>query len=83
MALWPRFQHVMSLHIESLKRMTTNKSAINAVKDIHPHYVSSIWTAAFFVLLIEACQVTRRYAEFATSLLVLNEGYDDAILINR
>ncbi|KAI7852962.1 Sac2 family-domain-containing protein [Circinella umbellata] len=64
MTLWPRFQHVMSLHVESLKRMAATKSVISAVKDIHPHYI------------------TRRYAEFAASLLVLNEGYDDAILIN-
>ncbi|KAI9322660.1 Sac2 family-domain-containing protein [Dichotomocladium elegans] len=64
MALWPRFQHVMTLHIESLKRMAASKSVISAVKDIHPHFV------------------TRRYAEFAASLLALNEGYDDAILIN-
>ncbi|KAI9497981.1 Sac2 family-domain-containing protein [Zychaea mexicana] len=64
MTLWPRFQHVMTLHVESLKRMAATKSVISAVKDIHPHYI------------------TRRYAEFAASLLVLNEGYDDAILIN-
>ena len=40
MTLWPRFQHVMSLHVESLKRMAATKSVISAVKDIHPHYVS-------------------------------------------
>ncbi|KAI8355152.1 Sac2 family-domain-containing protein [Blakeslea trispora] len=62
MLLWPRFQSVMSLHFESLKKMFHNKSVISAVKDIHPHYV------------------TRRYAEFAASLLVLNDGYDDPIL---
>lgn len=64
MLLWPRFQHIMTLHTESLKRMAASKSVIGSVKDIHPHYV------------------TRRYAEFAASLLILNEGYDDAILIN-
>lgn len=64
MLLWPRFQHIMTLHTESLKRMAASKSVISGVKDIHPHYV------------------TRRYAEFAASLLVLNEGYDDAILTN-
>ncbi|KAI9468278.1 MAG: Sac2 family-domain-containing protein [Benjaminiella poitrasii] len=62
MLLWPRFQFVMSLHVESLKKMFNNRSVISAVKDIHPHYI------------------TRRYAEFAASLLVLNDGYDDAIL---
>ncbi|KAI8646533.1 Sac2 family-domain-containing protein [Parasitella parasitica] len=62
MLLWPRFQHVMSLHIESLKKMFNSKSVMSAVKDIHPHYI------------------TRRYSEFAASLLVLNDGYDDAIL---
>ncbi|KAF7727175.1 hypothetical protein EC973_007950 [Apophysomyces ossiformis] len=64
MLLWPRFQHVMTLHIESIKKMSNSKSVLNAVKDIHPHHI------------------TRRYAEFAASLLILNEGYDDAILIN-
>ncbi|KAI7905195.1 Sac2 family-domain-containing protein [Cokeromyces recurvatus] len=62
MLLWPRFQFVMSLHVESLKKMFNSRSVMNAVKDIHPHYI------------------TRRYAEFAASLLVLNDGYDDAIL---
>ncbi|KAL7311551.1 Vacuolar protein sorting-associated protein 52 [Mucor circinelloides] len=62
MLLWPRFQYVMSLHVESLKRMFNSKSVMSAVKDIHPHYI------------------TRRYSEFAASLLVLNDGYDDAIL---
>ena len=28
-------------------------------------------------------QVTRRYAEFAASILTLNQGYDDALLIHR
>ncbi|KAI8388434.1 Sac2 family-domain-containing protein [Radiomyces spectabilis] len=64
MLLWPRFQTIMTLHIESIRKMANNKSAINSVKDIHPHYV------------------TRRYAEFAASLLVLNEDYDDPILTN-
>ncbi|KAI8091254.1 Sac2 family-domain-containing protein [Gilbertella persicaria] len=62
MLFWPRFQYIMSLHIESVKKMFHNKSAISAVKDIRPHYI------------------TRRYAEFAASLLVLNDGYDDPIL---
>ncbi|CAO3639266.1 unnamed protein product [Mucor fragilis] len=62
MLIWPRFQYVMSLHVESLKKMFNSKSVMSAVKDIHPHYI------------------TRRYSEFAASLLVLNDGYDDAIL---
>ncbi|KAK4512283.1 DNA repair protein rad52 [Mucor velutinosus] len=62
MLIWPRFQYVMSLHVESLKKMFNSRSVMSAVKDIHPHYI------------------TRRYSEFAASLLVLNDGYDDAIL---
>ncbi|KAG2196701.1 hypothetical protein INT47_009611 [Mucor saturninus] len=62
MLIWPRFQYVMSLHIDSLKKMFNSKSVMSAVKDIHPHYI------------------TRRYSEFAASLLVLNDGYDDPIL---
>lgn len=62
MLIWPRFQYVMSLHIDSLKKMFNSKSVMNSVKDIHPHYI------------------TRRYSEFAASLLVLNDGYDDPIL---
>ncbi|SAL98829.1 hypothetical protein [Absidia glauca] len=64
MLLWPRFQYLMTLHVDSLRKLANNKTVINSIKDIHPHYV------------------TRRYAEFAASLLVLNDGYDDAILAN-
>ncbi|KAI8086031.1 Sac2 family-domain-containing protein [Halteromyces radiatus] len=64
MLLWPRFQYLMTLHIDSLRKLANNKSVLGSIKDIHPHYV------------------TRRYAEFAASLLVLNDGYDDAILAN-
>ena len=39
MLIWPRFQYVMSLHVESLKKMFNSKSVLSAVKDIHPHYV--------------------------------------------
>lgn len=39
MLIWPRFQYVMSLHIDSLKKMFNSKSIMSAVKDIHPHYV--------------------------------------------
>ncbi|ORZ14245.1 Sac2 family-domain-containing protein [Absidia repens] len=64
MLLWPRFQYLMTLHVDSLRKLANNKSVIGNIKDIHPHYV------------------TRRYAEFAASLLTLNDGYDDAILAN-
>jgi hypothetical protein len=40
MLIWPRFQYVMSLHIDSMKKMFNSKSVMSAVKDIHPHYVS-------------------------------------------
>ncbi|KAI7868117.1 Sac2 family-domain-containing protein [Spinellus fusiger] len=64
MLLWPRFQYVMTLHIDSMKKLGNNKSVMSAIKDIHPHYI------------------TRRYVEFATSLLVLNDDYNDALLTN-
>lgn len=60
MLLWPRYQHIMDMHVDSIKKMANTKSILSAVKDIHPHYV------------------TRRYAEFATSVLILNDGYDDS-----
>ncbi|RKO84574.1 Sac2 family-domain-containing protein, partial [Blyttiomyces helicus] len=62
MLLWPRFQAIMDLHIDSLKKAVPSKML--ASKDVHPHYV------------------TRRYAEFAASILTLNQGYDDALLTN-
>ncbi|CAO3607343.1 unnamed protein product [Cunninghamella echinulata] len=64
MLLWPRFQYLMTMHVDSLRKISNNKSLLSGVKDIHPHYI------------------TRRYAEFAASLLVLNDGYEDAILTN-
>lgn len=81
MLLWPRFQHIISLHIDSLKKMFHSKSL---VKDIHPHYVSFYKkiNSKDFGRLTRAFKITRRYAEFAASLLVLNDGYDDAILSN-
>ncbi|KAJ3105839.1 hypothetical protein HDU97_007483 [Phlyctochytrium planicorne] len=62
MLLWPRFQSIIDLHIESLKKVNTSK--VSANKDAHPHYI------------------TRRYAEFAASILTLNEGFEDALLTN-
>ncbi|CAG8622941.1 11481_t:CDS:10 [Paraglomus brasilianum] len=60
MLLWPRFQSIIDMHVESVKK-AGNKLV---VKDIHPHYV------------------TRRYAEFAASILRLNEDANDPILTN-
>ncbi|KAJ3296154.1 hypothetical protein HDU79_007408 [Rhizoclosmatium sp. JEL0117] len=57
--LWPRFQAIIDLHIESLRKIT--KLAVN--KESHPHFI------------------TRRYAEFAASVLALNDGFDDALLL--
>ncbi|KAI8809917.1 Sac2 family-domain-containing protein [Cladochytrium replicatum] len=62
MILWPRFQAIMDMHIDSLKKASPAK--LFATKDVHPHYI------------------TRRYAEFAASVLTLNHGYDDALLTN-
>nr|CAG8471267.1 245_t:CDS:10 [Entrophospora candida] len=60
MLLWPKFQALMDLHIESIKK-ASNKLI---VKDFLPHYV------------------TRRFAEFSASLLILNEDYKDSNLTN-
>ncbi|CAG8598435.1 20442_t:CDS:10 [Rhizophagus irregularis] len=60
MLLWPRFQAIMNMHIDSVKKAATKF----IVKDIHPHFV------------------TRRYGEFAASILTLNEEYNDPILLN-
>ncbi|KAJ3309539.1 hypothetical protein HDU76_003578, partial [Blyttiomyces sp. JEL0837] len=57
--LWPRFQAIIDLHIDSLRKASTAK-----LRDAHPHFI------------------TRRYAEFAVSILTLNEGFDDALLAN-
>lgn len=59
MLFWPRFQGILDLHVESLRKFN------GKVENENPHYV------------------TRRYAEFCCSVLVLNEGYGDAILTNR
>ncbi|KAI8822052.1 Sac2 family-domain-containing protein [Fimicolochytrium jonesii] len=62
MLLWPRFQAIMDMHIDSLKKASPR--SLLPSKDVHPHYI------------------TRRYAEFSASILTLNQGYDDALLIN-
>ncbi|KAI9348662.1 Sac2 family-domain-containing protein [Obelidium mucronatum] len=58
--LWPRFQAIIDLHIESLRKI----GKVSVTKDCHPHFI------------------TRRYAEFAASVLALNDGFDDALLLN-
>ncbi|KAI8615484.1 Sac2 family-domain-containing protein [Chytriomyces sp. MP71] len=58
--LWPRFQAIIDLHIESLRKI----GKVSTHKDAHPHFI------------------TRRYAEFAASVLALNDGFDDALLVN-
>lgn len=63
MILWPRYQALIDLHIDSLKK--ANVSKMLTVKEPHPHYV------------------VRRYADFSISISTLNQGYDDAILVNR
>ncbi|KAI8927959.1 Sac2 family-domain-containing protein [Entophlyctis helioformis] len=60
--LWPRFQAIIDLHIDSLKKAVAGK--LLPTKDVHPHYIM------------------RRYAEFSASILTLNQGYDDALLVN-
>jgi len=60
--LWPRFQNIMDLHVDSVKKASASRCLPN--KDVHPHYM------------------IRRYAEFASSILFLNQGYDDALLLN-
>ncbi|RUP47314.1 hypothetical protein BC936DRAFT_145868 [Jimgerdemannia flammicorona] len=38
MLLWPRFQHIMDLHFQSVKKMAANKQVLASVRDVHPHY---------------------------------------------
>ncbi|KXS13007.1 Vps52-domain-containing protein [Gonapodya prolifera JEL478] len=63
MLLWPRFQSLIDMHCESLRKASAAK-LIGPTKDFTPHFV------------------TRRYSEFAASILTLNQGYDDALLHN-
>jgi hypothetical protein len=37
MLLWPRFQSIMDMHIDSLKKAVASK--LLPTKDTHPHYV--------------------------------------------
>jgi hypothetical protein len=59
--LWPRFQAIIDLHVDSLRKAALSK--LMPTKEPNPHYV------------------TRRYAEFAVSVLTLNQGYDDTLLL--
>lgn len=61
--LWPKFQSIMGLHIDSIKKAEPRKLITS--KDPGAHYI------------------VRRYAEFSSSILTLNQGYDDALLLNR
>jgi hypothetical protein len=36
--LWPRFQSIMDMHIDSVKKTQASKLMVN--KDVHPHYVT-------------------------------------------
>lgn len=60
--LWPRFQTIMGMHIDSFK-----KADIKRLSSREPvgHYVA------------------KRYADIASAILALNQGYDDALLNNR
>ncbi|KAJ1973876.1 Vacuolar protein sorting-associated protein 52 [Dimargaris xerosporica] len=57
MQLWPRFQAIVALHTDSMKKLFTSSSKATTLskQDVHPHFV------------------TRRYAEFVASLLALNQ----------
>ncbi|KAI8350687.1 Sac2 family-domain-containing protein [Mortierella sp. GBAus27b] len=56
-ALWPRFQVVVDMHIESVRKA---KAKIKP-KNVHPHWIA------------------RRYGEFASSLLLLNDEQTDVL----
>jgi vacuolar protein sorting-associated protein 52 len=60
--MWPRFQTIMGLHIDSLKKADCKK--LLASKDPNVHFI------------------VRRYAEFSASILTLNQGYEEAMLVN-
>ena len=61
--MWPRFQAIVDMHIESVRRIDAAK--LISPNDSHPHFIF------------------RRYAEFASSVLTLNQGYDEMLLMNR
>ncbi|KAG0004561.1 Histone acetyltransferase kat2b [Modicella reniformis] len=57
MTLWPRFQVVVDMHIESVRKAKTKIKP----KNVHPHWIA------------------RRYGEFASSLLMLNDEHTDVL----
>ncbi|KAF8979577.1 Vacuolar protein sorting-associated protein 52 [Entomortierella lignicola] len=57
MTLWPRFQIVVDMHIESVRKARTKIKP----KNVHPHWIA------------------RRYGEFASSLLQLNDEKTDVM----
>ncbi|KAF9425518.1 Vacuolar protein sorting-associated protein 52 [Podila epigama] len=57
MALWPRFQIVVDMHIDSVRKAKTKIKP----KNVHPHWIA------------------RRYGEFASSLLLLNDEHTDVM----
>ena len=66
--LWPRFQSVIDLHIASIKQRTGISGG------------SGVFSAA--AAENTPHYITRRFAEFSCSVLVLNEGYNDNLLDN-
>lgn len=66
--LWPRFQSILDLHIESVRKAAgagSSTISLFSTPEIHPHFI------------------TRRYGEFAASILQLNQGYNDHLLETR
>ena len=64
--LWPRFTSIMDMHINSVKKAVASGAS---------NFFSG-------TVDIHPHYVTRRYAEFASSILLLNEGYHDHLLEN-
>jgi hypothetical protein len=61
MLLWPKFQAIMGMHIDSLKKADPKKLI---TKDPTVHFI------------------VRRYVEFSCSILVLNQGFEDGLLLH-
>jgi vacuolar protein sorting-associated protein 52 len=62
MLLWPKFQAIMGMHIDSLKKADPKKLITS--KDPNVHFI------------------VRRYAEFSSSILILNQGFEDGLLLH-
>ncbi|XP_054164992.1 vacuolar protein sorting-associated protein 52 homolog [Oppia nitens] len=54
--IWPRFDYVFQLHIQSIRQCDTSKLTNF---DTRPHYI------------------TRRYAEFSASIMIINDTFPD------